>query len=419
MMPRRTLRSPLLATLLLLILPAGASAGEEVPVPPNEDATRSPNGEAPRTELPVRGLVTRPILAGSGALLTTSAALYQLRAGDSLRAGDPLYPLLGTGAVALVGAVVGSLTRLITPQPFVPVRDRISAPTLALSVSLGGGGAVGESEPAALGLRWSPAVRIRGAGLHWTLRPAGSLDGALSDEVQVDPSPQAEILRSGEGGGFPTALVKRPLRFVQNLELIAAPGRYPARRPRLGWIDGRLKLEIQLRHQVFDPGGDDRRRLQHLALPLLAGLRWHLAARQRFTVFLGPRLEWIGFAEPSADRIQWPTSPTAAYAHGEAWYHIDIPLTPRGRGPAEVTGRAALGYVHSNLDGRALDFGAVVGFFGPLRLGFDLRVRPRRAPWAVQLGLRAALGAGLNLGLEAGVALPEPRLGATGQEAER
>ncbi len=79
----------------------------------------------------------------------------------------------------------------------------------------------------------------------------------------------------------------------------------------------------------------------------------------------------------------------------------NLPFTPLGQRGHSVTGRLNIGYVHSNLDGPGLEVGVRIGFFGPVEVSFDLRIRRLGAPTALQLtaGYRIATGGGPTFAL--------------------
>ena len=146
--------------------------------------------------------------------------------------------------------------------------------------------------------------------------------------------------------------------------------------------------------------------VEHSALyPATLGLRWHVSPRQRFTFYAGPRIDWISFSDPGdLDLRRGRASLGSFYAEG--WWQLDIPFAPLGRKNTNVTGRLNLGYIHSNLDGQRFDFGSVVGYFGPVELSFDLRVRRIGSPVAFQLTAGYRLSAGGGVFLELGFVAP-------------
>lgn len=182
---------------------------------------------------------------------------------------------------------------------------------------------------------------------------------------------------------------------------IAIP--YPTALPRplyTGRVEIRWKPRFELRRRVLQPGTDSRQLVGHTALYASFGMRWHVSPRQRLTVYVGPRFDRLTFSDPGslAPRLG-PGAFGSLYA--EARWQLDVPFTPLGRRAASVTGRLNIGYVHSTLDGPGLDLGPIIGFFGPVEVSFDLRVRRVGAPVALQLGAgyRIATGGGPTLAL--------------------
>ena len=100
--------------------------------------------------------------------------------------------------------------------------------------------------------------------------------------------------------------------------------------------------------------------------------------------------------------------------YAEAWYQLDLPMTPLGGGKASVAGRLNLGYVHSMLDGRSFELGPMVGFLGPLNLSFDLRIRQRGAAVAFQVTGGWWIGVGGGPYVELGLVTPDLRLAGAG-----
>jgi hypothetical protein len=77
--------------------------------------------------------------------------------------------------------------------------------------------------------------------------------------------------------------------------------------------------------------------------------------------------------------------------------------------------------VHSNLDGKSLDIGAIVGFFGPVNVSWDLRIRAADAPVAVQITAGVWVSDGPAPYLELGFVAPQmkvrPKKAAAGEES--
>ena len=172
--------------------------------------------------------------------------------------------------------------------------------------------------------------------------------------------------------------------------------------------EGRPRLELrwrptlEVRRRTLFPGQDNAQRTQHIALmPANLGMRWHVSPRHRFTWFVGPRFDWIGFSEPGSTQLVGNQGPLWGTFYGEAFYQMDMPITRRETAWS-VTGRLNLGYIHSNLDGVSFDTGAIIGFFGPVDVSYDFRFRRRGAPWAWQLTLGNRLGTGGGAYLQLG-----------------
>jgi hypothetical protein len=144
---------------------------------------------------------------------------------------------------------------------------------------------------------------------------------------------------------------------------------------------------------------------------LTAGARWQLSPRQRFTIYLGPRFDFIAYSDPGTRRLHRGGA-LFGPVYGEAWYDVDFPMTlgPRRDGAprrATVNSQLNLGYVHSRFDGRGFNFGPVIGFLGPLHLRWATRVRPAGWKVALQAGAGVAIGNGFLAGVSFGVALPD------------
>jgi hypothetical protein len=153
-------------------------------------------------------------------------------------------------------------------------------------------------------------------------------------------------------------------------------------------------------------------------LPLLVGARWHVSPRQRFTVYFGPRFDIVSYSELDGRKLS-RGKPNVAPLYGEAWYDIDIPLSehPRRDGAqrkAKTTGMLTLGYVHSRFGGRGFNFGPVIGFLGPIHAEWTIRVRPRGAKTAAQIGAGVIVGNGLAITGTIGAVLPDLRTRAGG-----
>jgi hypothetical protein len=166
-----------------------------------------------------------------------------------------------------------------------------------------------------------------------------------------------------------------------------------------------------MRQEVFDGGQPDERVVERtMFLPLNVGIRWILSQRQRFTLYVGPRFDFIAYSEPGSSKMRRGGTQLGPI-YGEAWYDIDVPFTLRPRRDGKprraiVNGQLTGGYVHSRFDGHGINFGPVIGFLGPVVLRWTTRVRPAGWPVALQGQVGATLGNGYALSARVGVVLP-------------
>jgi len=376
---------------LLLLLPSAARGGEA------EDETPA---DLPSTTWPNDGRVACPSLqaccvegeehcthpAAARALLAGvsvghfGVGLAMFAAGDGLDKGDPLGGLVGIGIIGTAGSLLGLVAGLLAPRGETTVADRPSRPAFRVSLTPGGSSTIGEQSPYGLSVRVDPTFVL---GPEVRLQPHIGLSTELGQSTWLDPRPQ--LAESGSST-FPVALTSHRTRISLGLELaLALP--YPHKLPRplyTGPVELRWKPWFELRRRVLQPGTDARQLVGHTALYAAFGMRWHVSPRQRS---LEPRLGQGAFGS----------------LYAEARWQLDVPFTPLARKATSVTGRLNIGYVHSNLDGRGIDLGPIVGFFGPVELSFDLRIRKVGAPVALQVtaGYRIAAGGGpvLELGL--------------------
>jgi hypothetical protein len=394
---------------LLLLLPSAARGGEADDEQPSD---------LPSTTWPSQGRVACPSLraccvegeeecthpAAARALLAGvsaahfGAGLVMFAAGDGANKGDPLGGLVGIGIIGAAGSLLGLVAGLLAPRGETTVPDRPSRPTLRLSLTPGGSSTIGERSPYGLAIRLDPTFVL---GPEVRLQPHVGLSIELGHREWVDPRPQ---LASSGGSGLPVALTSHRARISLGLEFaLALP--YPHKMPRplyTGPVELRWKPWFELRRRVLQPGTDARQLVGHTALYASFGMRWHVSPRQRFTVYVGPRFDRLTYSDPGSLKPKLgPGAFGSLYA--EARWQLDIPFTPLARRATSVTGRLNIGYVHSNLDGRGIDLGPIVGFFGPVEVSFDLRIRKVGAPVALQVtaGYRIAAGGGpmLELGL--------------------
>ena len=330
--------------------------------------------------------------------------------GDRHGGGDPATFLVGAGALAGAGALFGSLVgRLGGDRRGDP--DRIRPATLGLDYRFGAPANLDETEPHALRLAFAPTYYWNGSASR--VRLFGHVGGALWLARDVDPRPQNVNALDDQRGTAPVVLRER--QFTTGVGIDLAVGMpYPAvKRSRfLGQSELRWKPEVQIRRELVDPGGAGEHVIERtMFLPLTAGARWHVSPRQRFTIYLGPRLDFIAFSNPGSRRMRRGGAQFGP-VYGEAWYDVDFPMTlrPRRDGKARtatVGSQLNLGYVHSRFDGRGFNFGPVIGFLGPIHLRWATRVRPRGWKVALQTGAGIAIGNGFTAGLNFGVVLPD------------
>jgi len=319
-----------------------------------------------------------------------AGALIFLGLGDSMDAGDPEGVIVGAGLVGLSGALIGLIADLVTPRPAVPVRDRVQRPTLRLSLLPEGSSQV---DRYVLGGRIDPQINL---SPHVTLNPHFGFAARLGADAHTHPvpgiaAPPLRTQRHKVSGGAELAFAL-PYPIIKKKPGLAGP------------VELRWRPMWELRRRTLHPGAD-RQVVEHHALyPATLGVRWHVTPRQRFTVYLGPRMDWLGYTDPGGD-LQFGSTPLMAF-HGEAWWQLDVPVVRQGQGEVAVTSRINVGYVHSNLDGQRFDLGAIIGYFGPFEISTDLRFRKRGAPVALQLTAGARVGSGGGPFVEFGVVTP-------------
>lgn len=403
--------------------PAAAAAGQGAPSRANsspEDPARLRRpffrcsaGAQPCT----RSHPARLVLGFTGLLVGAAGATYLLLLGDRLGAGDPGAAFVGGGTLMLSGALLGGVAGLVDGDrrnhP-----DRVRQETIGLTYDFGQRPILGEVHPGAMHARWAPGWYFpRDLG---RLRFTGYAGGLVGREVNVDPRPQAAV--------FPALPGVRRTSFGFGLDLaVALP--YPllgaSRTSWLGPAEIRLRPEVHVQRELYGDGSDAPRLISRtMLLPLTVGLRWHLAARQRFTAYLGPRFDLVAFSATGAPPLRRGPAQLGSL-HVEAWYDLDIPFTLRpvdGRGRsrrAAVNSTVSLGYVHSRFNGTALNIGPTSGYLGHVHAAYRVRVRPKDALYALQVGAGASVGRTLGVFLELGVALPDLGTDPRGREARR
>ncbi len=353
----------------------------------------------------------RLLLAGLGGFTGVGAVASIFILGDRQKAGDPAVALGGAGLVAVSAVVLGGAVALLSGDG-PALYDRITPATVGLSLGLGGSGTTDESGPYTLSGSFAPTLRFP----HelGRIRLIGRVGGDLGQQIERDPRPQGQVDDNGQGGTFPVGLESRSWALDLGIDLalrLPYPGRRrsrreDSRRARLGEIELRYKPQVYLAREQLTLAGDAERVSQRVALtPLTFGLRWHISPRQRFTFYLGPRWDLIGYGEPG---LVEAGRPELAPIYGEAWFDMDLPIWKLSRARrASVVGQFNLGYVHSRLEAPGIDIGSIVGFIGYVVNQFTIRVRPVGARVAYQFSIGARAGRGLHPFLEAGIVLPE------------
>lgn len=355
----------------------------------------------------------RVLLLSLSALGGGLAAGILFALGDRLAPGDPATLLVGTGALAGAGALVGMAAgRLGADQAALSDRVRPAAASMEWSVAQARN--LDEREPHTVALRWAPTWRFADSGSR--VRLVGHFGGWPGARRQVDPRPQLEAIDDGLEGTAPRTFSQRQLSASIGMDwAIAVPYpavRRPARSSFLGPAEVRWRPTFEFRRDTLELGDASTRVVERtMLLPLTAGARWHLSPRQRFTFYLGPRFDMIAFAEPGEDGLSRGGAQLGPL-YGEAWYDIDIPLTPGRRRDgeprkADANAMLTMGYVHSRFDGRGFNFGPVIGFLGPFHLGWITRIRPRGSKLAIQAGATARVGNGFSGTVDVGLVVPD------------
>lgn len=206
----------------------------------------------------------------------------------------------------------------------------------------------------------------------------------------------------GSDNTQPVALGERLLSVGVGTDLaVTLPYPLLRRSAHLGAAEIRWRPEVQIRRH--DLG--DRVIERTMLLPLTIGLRWYLSPRQRFTTYVGPRLDFVA-AAADGDKLD-RGAPNVGSLYGEVWYDIDVPLLVRPSAPVRLNGMFTLGYVHSRFDGHGINIGGAYGFLGPAYAGWHMRLRRRGKPAAVQVGFGSWFGSGFAAVFSAGVVLPD------------
>jgi hypothetical protein len=359
----------------------------------------------------IRSGAARLLLLSLGAVAGATAGGILFGLGDRLGGGDPATLLVGTGALAGAGALVGSMFgRLGGDAPGDP--DRVRPQTIGLESTLGGTTVLDEVDPATLAMTFAPTLSFPND--QGRLRLVGHIGGDLVSDADTDPRPQNSASVSGQDGTRPVSIHEREFTTGAALDLAVSlpyPVMDPNRSQYLGATQLRYRPEFQMRREVFDAGGSNERVVERtMLLPLTVGVRWILSQRQRFTLYAGPRFDFIAFSEPGSKRMRRGGAQMGPI-YGEAWYDIDFPFTQRPRRDgkqrrAAVIGQLSGGYIHSRFDGHGINFGPVIGFLGPAVVRWTTKVRPVGWPVALQWAVGAVIGNGVAFSVRAGVVLP-------------
>lgn len=350
--------------------------------------------------------LSRALLAG-GSGLGFLGGFLGYEAGDSLGVGDPFAQMVGVGLIGLAGAGIGSLLGLLSPRGETRVHDRPGRPTFRLKLTPGGSTILDETAPYGLSLAFDPTIQL---GDVFQIQPHVAGSFGLGERADVDPRPQLQAFRQGQDALFPVTLTKTRVKFTAGAEM---SWRLPYPLPGVpkpafaGRFELRYRPRVEVRRVTRHPGESAEQITEHIAVyPALLGFRWHLSPRQRFTFLASPRVDWISFSNPGSTELR-RGPPVLGGFYAEAWYQVDVPLTPLERTKTSVSGRFNLGYVHSKLDGEAFDVGAIIGFFGPVNVSWDFRIRRRDAPVAIQLSAGIWLTEGGGPYVEIGFVAPD------------
>lgn len=353
----------------------------------------------------------RVLLLSLGALAGATATAILFALGDRHTKGDFGTVLVGTGAIAGGGAVLGMLAgRALKDGP--TLGDRIRRETLGLELRGQTNPVVDERRPPLMALRFGPSLWLDGGRSR--IRLLGDIGGWLGSMKQTDPRPQQDVAATS---GTTRAVSLQQRRFAMNLAVeLSTAMPYPAARRSafLGRAELRWKPEVQYRREWVTYGDSGTRIAERtMLLPLTIGARWHVSQRQRFTFYVGPRFDVISYSDLRGKELS-RGRPVLGPLYAEAWYDIDVGFGERPRRDgktrrAHVTGMLSVGYVHSRFDSRGLNFGPVIGFLGPVHVQWWTRVRPRGAKTAFQGGLGAIIGNGVGITATAGVVLPDIR----------
>lgn len=392
-----------------------AEGSAEPALDPDAQRRRSWAACARHVEPCTRSRAARMLLLSLGLAGGAVSAGLLFGLGDRLVQADPATLLVGASALAGVGAIAGAVAgRLGADGPALP--DRLRPPTVSLAQSYTGPRFLDEVPAHATLLRFAPNLYFPSDAAR--LRLFGHAGGWLVPVRDVDPRPQFTEVPAGQEGTAPVALRQRRVSIGLGVDLAVAlpyPWLVPRRSARLGRAELRWRPEVQIRRDSFAPGTAQATLLERtILLPLTVGVRWHLSERQRLTLYAGPRFDLVAFSDRGSNHLRRGGAQIGPL-YGEAWYDVDVPLTSRPRRDGrprklDATGQLTLGYVHAKIDGNGFDFGPVIGFLGPIHVGWSTRLRPAGARLAAQLGAFARIGNNTTAGLELGLVAPDLHL---------
>jgi hypothetical protein len=310
----------------------------------------------------------RMALRRMGGLSMAAGGIWFLSLGDTLGAGDPSSLMAGFGLVAVGGSLMGGMAASSRPDGQ-PMDMRATAPTLGLTLSPGGTTIMDEVIPYGGGLSLSPRFAF---GERTTLVGGFRVHGQLGSATHVDVRPQYN---------YDTVYSHR--RRGVDLE------------PELRWgfehADIRLKQMVWMRWEKQQYADGEEFTVRRDALTPALGVRWYVSERQAFAVHAGPRWNRLVY--------EGETSTQLGPVYGDASYAIHLEH-PQWWGFDRVS-RLRITYIHSNFDGLGMDLGASVGFFGPMTVEWDFRLKRPEAKHAVQAGFAFGLNS------------PEPTVGLT------
>jgi hypothetical protein len=213
----------------------------------------------------------RLLLLSLGVLGGAAAAGLLFALGDRHAVGDPATLLVGTGAVAGAGALVGMLASgLRGDGPALP--DRVRPSTADLSWTWAQTANLGESQPHALSLRWAPTYRFGDLG---RVRLVGHFGGWPGTRRQVDPRPQvADDALEGDGTA-PVTFRQRRMSAGIGLDFaVLLPYPTAPRSSFLGAAELRWRPTFEIRRERFRLADGSVRVLERtMLLPLTAGAR--------------------------------------------------------------------------------------------------------------------------------------------------